>query len=338
MIRQRGKDFNVADKIRWGILGTGGIARKFATGLSVLDDAELVAVGSRTQESADRFAEEFGVGRCHPSCGALAADDDVDVVYIATPHPMHLENSIACLEKGRHVLCEKPITLNVHDTEKMIAVARRENRFLMEAMWMRFIPTILKIEQWLADGAIGDVCAVEASFGFCATPDPAGRWFNPALGGGALLDVGIYPISFASVVFGRQPDTIVSQVHLGDTSVDEQNALLFQYEGGAVAQLSSAVRTEFRNDAVIFGTEGMIKVDAPFWNSETVTLVRSGQPEERCNLPIEGNGYNYEAQAVMQCIRDGRLEEPRMPHAESLAIMQTLDALRQQWGLRYPGE
>ncbi len=323
--------------IRWGILGPGRIARKFAAGLGVLDDAALVAVGSRSQENADRFGDEFHVPRRHASYEALAEDPEVDAVYVATPHPFHKANSILCLEAGKAVLCEKPFTINAREAAEVIAVARERGVFLMEAMWTRFIPAIVKVREWLAAGAIGEVRMLAADFGFRGGRDPKGRLFNPELGGGALLDVGIYPVSLASMVFGGPPERIVSLAHLGETGVDEEAGIVFRHEGGRIAVLHTAISVTTSHSAHVMGTGGSIEIAPPFWKAERVVL-RTATGEERVELPLTGNGYNYEAAEVMDCLRAGRTESNIMPLDETLAIMKTLDTIRQQWGLTYPME
>jgi predicted dehydrogenase len=327
----------MADKIRWGILSTGNIAHQFARGLSVIRDAELIAVGSRTQESANAFGDEFNVPRRYTSYEALAHDPDVDAIYIGTPHPMHAPNMLLCLEAGKAVLCEKPFTINAREAEGVIRRAREKRLFLMEAMWTRFAPAMAKVRELVAADAIGEVRMLTADFGFRFGFEPKHRLLNPELGGGGLLDVGIYPVSLSYMLFGA-PDEIVSQAHLGETGVDEQTALIFKYSGGQLALLSCAVRTETPQEALIMGTKGRIKIAPTWWKPERFTLNISGQPEQVIDMPFTGNGYNYEALEVMNCLRAGLLESPIMPLDETLSIMRTLDAARAPWGLVYPGE
>ncbi len=323
--------------IRWGIVGTGNIAKTFARGLSVLPDAELVAVGSRSQESADAFAEKYGIPHRHTGYRELANDDSVDAVYIATPHPFHKDNSILCLNAGKAVLCEKPITISARQTRELVTVARKEKRFLMEAMWTRFLPITLKVREWLKSGAIGRPRMLIGDFGFRTGVNEEGRLFNRTLAGGALLDVGIYTVSYASMVFGRQPKDIAGLADLGQTGVDEQSAMVLRYDDGALALLACAIRTNTPHAMCIMGETGLIRLEPPFWRGTTATLVAGGK-EERIELPYEGNGYNCEAAEVMRCIRDGKLESETMPLDESVAIMKTLDAIRSQYGLSYPME
>jgi predicted dehydrogenase len=323
--------------IRWGILGTGRIAKTFAQGLAVLPDAELVAVGSRSQTTADAFGDMFHVPHRHASYEGLAADPDVDVVYVATPHSLHRDNSLLCLEAGKAVLCEKPFAINAAQAEEVVALARECGRFVMEAMWTRFLPAIVRVRGLLAEGAIGEVRLLSADFGFRAEFDPRGRLFDPYLGGGALLDVGVYTVSLASMVFGP-PARIVSMAHLGPTGVDEQAAVILGYERGQLAVLTTAVRTSTPQEAILMGTGGQMRIHSQWWHPTTLTLALEGREEEVIYLPFEGNGYHYEAAEVMDCLRSGRLESDVMPLDETLAIMETMDQMRAQWGLRYPME
>ena len=323
--------------IRWGILGTGNIARQFATGLNSAPGAELAAVGSRAAETAESFGEQFDIPRRYATYEDFTCDPELDVVYVATPHPMHRDNSILCLEAGKAVLCEKSFTVNAAMADDVIAVARERGLFLMEAMWTRFLPAVVKVRQWLREGAIGDVRMVQADFGFRSGLNPEGRLFDPELGGGALLDVGIYAISFASMVLGPHPEAVESTAEIGTTGVDEQSAFLLRYGGGEIAVLSCGVRTSIPVEARIIGTEGRILLHAPFYRGTTVTLT-SGENETQLDFPLEGNGYNYQAMAVGECLRAGKLESETMPLDETRAIVALMDRIRAQWGLKYPME
>ena len=327
----------MSQTIRWGILGTGNIAHQFARGLAVLPDAELVAVGSRSQDTADAFGEEFGVPRRHSTYEALATDPEVDAVYVSTPHTFHKDNSLLCLEAGKAVLCEKPFTINTREAEQVIGFARAQGRFLMEAMWTRFLPAMVRVRALLAEQAIGEPRMLQADFGFRATIDPQSRLFNPRLGGGALLDVGVYPVSLASMVFGT-PERSTGLAHLGETGVDEQGAMVLMYRGGQLATLSTAIRTNTPHEALILGTRGSLRIHSQWWKPAKLTLARQDQADEVIDVPFEGNGYNYEAAEVMRCMREGRLESDVMPLDETLSIMRVMDELRAQWGLRYPME
>lgn len=324
--------------IRWGILGPGNIAHKFAEGLKALPDAERAAVGSRDEARAAQFAKKHGFARSYGSYEALAEDPDVDIVYIATPHPMHKKESIRCLRAGKAVLCEKPFTVNRREAEAVFQAARAANRFCMEAMWTRFLPVMAQVRKWLEEGRIGEPRMVQADFGFRAELNEESRLFAPEYAGGGLLDVGVYCVSFASMVFGGPPDRVAGLAHLGETGVDEQGAYVLGYPGGRIAVLHSAVRTNTPQDALIMGTDGMIRVEPPFWRSSSAALAVQGREPEHVSLPMIGNGYNYQAAASQDCMRAGRLECDIMPWAETLSIMDTLDRIRAEWGLQYPME
>lgn len=326
----------MSDKIRWGILSTGMIAAKFVEGLAMLPDAEVVAVGSRTEEASQAFADRYHIPHRHGSYEALANDPDVDVVYVATPHNLHKENTLLCLQGGKAVLCEKPFTINAAEAEAIITLARQKRLFLMEAMWTRFMPAMRKIRQLLADGTIGDVRLVIVEFGFRPPFDPQGRLFNPDLGGGALLDLGIYPITLAWLVLGP-PQSVISKATIGPTGVDEQNAIILGYAEGQMALLASSLQAQTAHEAQIIGTRGRIRIHPEWWNPTTFTLSLP-EKDETITVPTEGNGYNYEAAEVMSYLRAGKLESDLMPLDESLAIMRLLDQIRGQWGLRYPME
>jgi predicted dehydrogenase len=325
------------DPIRWGILGRGGIANSFAQGLRALPDAELLAVGSRSAQDAEAFGEQYGVPHRYGSYAALVEDPDVDVIYVATPHPFHKAHSLLAMRAGKAVLCEKPLTVNAREAAELIDYARAQRLFLMQAMWTRFLPAIGYLRQLLADGAIGEVRLMQADFSFRADFDPHHRLFDPALGGGALLDAGIYPLSLASMVFGP-PAGIASHAHLGATGVDEQAAVVLKYAAGQLAVLTMATRTAGPQLAVIRGTEGYITLPPEWLRATRLVITRPGQPDEVVDRPLLGNGYNYEAAETMRCLRAGRLESEVMPLDETLALMETLDAIRAQWGLKYPGE
>lgn len=317
---------------RWGILGTGTIAGKFTEGLSAAPGHEAVAVGSRSRESAEAFAGRFGIPRAHGSYERLAADLDLDAIYVATPHSRHLEDAMLCIEEGTPVLCEKPLTLNAAQGKRMIDAARDRGVFLMEAMWTRFNPVVRALRALLAEGSLGEPRHLTADFGFAADFDPQARLFNPELGGGALLDVGVYPIAFARMVFGTDPEAMVGLATLGETGVDEQCAATLRYPCGGLAQISSAVVTETPQEAVLSLTGGQVRIPT-FWCPNRMIV----NGEER-RFDLAGNGYHYQALEVAARVAAGHLESPEISHSESLAILRTMDELREQFGVRYPGE
>ena len=325
------------DKVRWGIIGTGTIAAKFAEGLAVLRDAKLVAVGSRTQAAADRFARKFKIARALGSYEKLVADKEVDAVYVATPHTFHAANTLMGLEAGKAVLCEKPFTINAREAEGVIQKAREKKLLLMEAMWTRFLPPIVKLRGLLAKGTIGEVRMLEADFGFRAAKRE-GRLFDPALGGGALLDVGVYPIALASMLFGP-PSRISGMAELGPTGVDEYAAAVLGHPGGQLAVMSTALQANTFHEAAIVGTKGRIKLQEGWWRGSNLTVLRDGRRGAKLvKVPFKGNGYQYQAIEFMNCLRKGRTESAVMPLDETLWIMKTMDTLRAQWGLKYPME
>jgi predicted dehydrogenase len=326
------------EPVRWGIVGTGHIASAFVADLALLPDAEVVAVGSRRQQTADAFADRFGVPRRHPSYEALFADPDVDVVYVSTPHPGHYPACALALDAGKPVLCEKPFTLNAGEAAQLVSQARRSNLFLMEAMWTRFLPHVVRIRELLAAGALGELSSLQADHGQWFPPDPAHRLFAPELGGGALLDLGIYPVSFASMVLGT-PTAVTAVSTPAFTGVDGQTSMLLQHENGshAVLNTTSLARTPTR--AAIVGTEARIEIDATWYAPTTFSVIsRDDVLVERFEMPHEGRGLRHQAAEVGRCLRAGELESPVMPLDETVAIMSTLDEVRRQIGLVYPSE
>jgi predicted dehydrogenase len=328
----------MAKKNHWGIMGCGGIANKFASDLPLSKHGELVAVGSRSGAKAEQFAARHGGVRAWGSYEELVADPAVDVVYVATPHPYHLDCALLAIRSGKHILCEKPIALNAKQTRRMIDAAAKQGVFLMEGMWTRFFPAMVRLRQWLSEGRIGKVLAVEADFGIRFKVGPEHRINNPALGGGALLDLGIYPVSFASMIYGAQPETIVSTVHKTATGIDDHAVITFRYADDATAVVSTSSVVQMKNEARIFGTEGMMILNDNFIHPNRLTLHVAGKKARTFDYPFDGFGMHFEADHVHACLRKGLLQSDIMPPAESLAIMQTTDTLRRQWKLRYPGE
>ena len=317
----------VSDPVRWGILGTGGIASTFVADLRLTDSGVAAAVGSRSQGSADRFADEFGIANRHASYESLAADPDVDVIYVATPHPMHHGSAILALRAGKHVLVEKPFTMNAAEAREIVRVAREHGLFAMEAMWTRFLPHVAIIRDWLARGVLGDVVTVTADHGQWFAEDAGFRLFAPELGGGALLDLGVYPVSFASMVLGT-PSRIVSMSDPAFTGVDAQTSMLFGYENGAQAVLTCTLRAKSPTRAAIVGSDGRIEVEGDFYAPAAVTLVpRNGAPTRVASVH-EGRGLRHEADEVARRLAAGDLESPLMPLAETISIMETMDTVQ----------
>lgn len=329
--------FIMADKVRWGVMGCGGIARKFIEDMPFVKDGVVAAVGSRSLDKAKEFAVQYGIPAAYGSYEQLAFCPDVDAVYIATPHPMHLADAIMCIEAGKGVLCEKPITLNALQTKRMIDAARAKGVFLMEAMWTRFVPATVKMMELIKGGAIGHVNSANIDFGYYIDIPDQHRLLNPELGGGALLDVGIYVVSMASLVFGRQPQIIHGSAVLGSTGVDINDSIIFDYGDGRIASLQCGCSSVTPIEAVICGTGGFIRLERPFYSSRKVTVFKPGSPAVY-DVPANGCGYCYETQHVCECIKAGRTESDIMPLDETLEIMQTLDRIRKPWGLVYPSE
>jgi predicted dehydrogenase len=318
----------MAEPLRWGVIGTGSIASSFATDLALTDSGHIVAVGSRSQQTADRFGERFGIPNRHPSYEGLVEDPEVDVVYVATPHPMHLPDALLALEHGKPALVEKAFTMNAAEARTLVAAARDSGLFLMEAMWTRFLPHMVEIRRLVEEEALGEIVTVTADFGRWFRPDPASRLFAPELGGSALLDLGVYPVSFASMLLGK-PDRITAMVEPSFTGVDGQTSMLFGYDRGAHANalLTCTSMASSPTRATIVGTDARIEVDEDFYRPVGFTLVpRSGAPS-RVDFDRPGRGLSLEADEVARCLRAGLLESPVMPLEESVSIMETLDAV-----------
>ncbi len=314
----------MAGPLRWGILGTGRIARTFARDLGFIAEGVVAAVGSRSSESAESFGDEFGVALRFDSYEALVDSDQVDVIYAATPHPMHFANASLALTHGKPVLVEKAFTMNATEARELVAIARETKLFLMEAMWTWFLPHVVAVRTLIDEGALGDIVAIEADHGQWFAPDPASRLFDPALGGGALLDLGIYPVSFASMVLGT-PDRLTALVDPAFSGVDGQVSMLFAYQGGAQAVLTctSSARTATR--ACISGTKARIEIDGDFYAPSSFTLITRIGDEQRFEFPVEGRGLYFQAREVAKCIEEGMTESSIMPLDESISIMATMD-------------
>lgn len=323
--------------LRWGILATGGIAGAFASDLRTAG-LDLVAVGSRSQESADAFAARFDIARAHSSYEALVADPDVDIIYVSTPHPMHHANARLALEAGKHVLVEKAFTVDRAQAEDLQRLASERGLLAMEAMWTRYLPHMVRIREILAAGTLGEIRVVTADHTQLLPSEPSHRINALELGGGALLDLGIYPISFVWDVLGA-PVTIQATARLIETGADAEVATIMTHDGGAVSTTVSSSRGAGPNTASIVGTEARIDIDRVWY---TPTAFRVVQPDgtvvEEYVSDVEGRGMQYQAQAAERLVRDGILEGDILPLAETVAIIGTLDEIRAQIGVRYPNE
>ena len=323
--------------LRWGILATGGIAHAFTRDL-LTAGLVVTAVGSRRADAASAFAAEFAIAHAHGSYEDLVADPDVDIVYVATPHPRHAENAILALEAGKHVLVEKPFTLNAAEAAHVRDVARAKGLLAMEAMWTRYLPHMVRIRELIAGGALGEARAVRADHTQRISSDPAHRLNALELGGGALLDLGIYPVSFAWDILGA-PTTIVASATLGPTGADSEVATIFTHASGAVSTSISASHAAGPNVAHVIGTDARIDIDAVWYSPTTFRLVRpDGTVIEEYTSTLEGRGMQFQALAAEAYIAAGRTDSDVLPIDETVAIMATLDEVRSLIGVRYPGE
>ncbi|PKP37236.1 MAG: hypothetical protein CVT98_06340 [Bacteroidetes bacterium HGW-Bacteroidetes-15] len=320
--------------INWGIIAPGRIARKFASDLKLVENANLLAIASRDIDKAREFAKEFGADRFYGSYEELVHDPDVDVVYVASPHVFHFEHSLLCLENGKHVLCEKPMGMNARQVMELARVADQRNLFLMEAFWTNFIPSFVKFRELVANGVIGDIKVIQADFGFKANYDINARTFNKELGGGSLLDIGLYPV-FLALELAGEPDQIKASAIIGSTGVDETCSMIFNYpEKGIVANLSSSFLVSTPTEALIYGTLGTIKMHAQWHAPTRISIFKDGK-EDVLKFDEPGFGYEHEIQEVVSCLLDGLTESKSFPLTKSILLHQALDRVRAEIGLRY---
>jgi predicted dehydrogenase len=321
--------------VHWGIVATGGIAARFASDVKLLPDAEVVAVGSRLQETAAAFAREHDVARAYATYQELVTDDEVDAVYVSTPHPGHHDATLSAIEAGKAVLVEKPFTMDGAEARALVAGARARGVFLMEAMWTRFLPHMVRLREVLASGALGEVTTVTAEHGQWFAQDLQHRLFAPGLGGGALLDLGIYPLSFASMVLGT-PSLVTAASDPAFTGVDATTSAVLQHQGGAQAVVTCSLRAAGVNAAAVVGTAARVEIDPVWYRPTTMRVVaRDGSVLETFAQPVEGSGHRFQAAEVGRCLAAGLLESPVMPLDETVAIMETMDEMRRQVGLDY---
>lgn len=324
--------------IRWGIIGAGRISSTFATALTSMENTKLVAIASRDLTRAKNFAERFHLDKAYGSYEELAMDPDIDVIYIGTPHTEHMANAALCLQHKKAVLCEKPFTVNAKDTEYLIRLAKENKVFLMEAMWTKFHPVTNQVKAWIAEGRIGKVNYMDIAFGYQSPFNMESRSYNPYLAGGALLDVGIYPITYAIHLLDKMPDEVISNAVIGRSNVDEINTIIFKYKEGILANLSSAVASNLGHDAFIVGDEGSILIPE-FWHAQKAEMLdREGKLIETASIPFMINGYEYEAMEANSCLREGSLESKINPLQDTLDILKLMDDIRKDWGLVYPKE
>lgn len=329
--------------LRWGIVATGRIAARVAEDIARLEDAVLQAVSSRCQDNSVDFAERFGFASHYYDDGGTKAfqqlfeDPRVDIVYIATPHGQHYEIAKAALLAGKHVLCEKALTINAAEAADLIETARQRKLFLMEALWTRFLPCINRAWDIIASGELGEIQWIQADIGFPAPYDPASRLWNPAAGGGALLDMTVYPLTWALGALGF-PQSVTAVGTLNDDGVDTQNALTLSYTHGAQAQLTSSLLASSPRTATVCGSEGWLRSGSPLHNPSEL-FIQEHMGESRVErFEQVGNGFTYELREVTRCIQEGLLESPTMPLADSLDTMRLFDGVRAQIGVRYDAD
>jgi predicted dehydrogenase len=321
---------------KWGILGPGGIARAFATDLQRLDGHAIAAVGSRTLSNAQEFVQTFG-GTAYGSYDELVADPNVDAIYVATPHPAHKDSVITALNAGKPVLCEKPFAVNASEAQEMVAAAQKNNVALMEAMWARFLPHYAQVREIIASGVLGKIVTVHADHGQRLADQNIPRLVEPSLAGGALLDLGIYPVSFAHMVLGN-PTKITSSGVLTDKGVDAQTSMIFDYADGAQAILNTTMIEQTPCRAVVAGVNGWLEIDRTFYNPTSMRVIMlDGSVTEYPNN-YAGHGLREQAEAFKKLVQSGQTQSDILNWKDTVDIMQTLDAVRSQIGLRYPFE
>ncbi|MEP6504228.1 MAG: Gfo/Idh/MocA family oxidoreductase [Betaproteobacteria bacterium] len=341
-------DTTARPRLGWGLIGAGNISDQLARALSYVPDARLVAVGSRDVAKAQAFIAQargdeapLEPVRAHGSYQALVDDPEVDVVYIGTPHPDHADSMRLALAAGKAVLCEKPFTVNRRDAEASVALARRHGAFLMEAMWMRYVPAMVELKRLVAAGAIGELVSTAADFGFAAGGlPPEHRALNPALAGGGLLDIGVYPLNFAAFLLGPVA-AVQADAQLGPTGVDMHTVFNLRHAGGQRSQGMCSLRATTACAATVLGTAGRIDIEPPFYAAQRLRVVRGAHeaaPVEIIDKPWRGNRYVAQVEEVHRCVRAGLAESPAMPLDETVALVGWMDTMRAQFGLRYPGE
>lgn len=321
-------------KYNWGIIGLGNIAHKFAEDLLLVKDANLCGVASRNIEKAKSFGDFFQADKHYGSYQELANDPNIDVVYIATPHTFHFEHTMMCLEKGKAVLCEKAFGMNASEVEQMIAKAREKNVFLMEALWTRFIPATEKVLDLLNEGLIGNLQTVRADFGFKAVFDPEKRLYNKKLGGGALLDIGIYPVFLSLLALGK-PKEIQALAQMSSTGVDENIMMLFNYSNKQMAILDASLVAETPVEAWLHGDKGSLKMHRNFHHTKRITHYSGSEPVAEFQIEFVGNGYYHEIIEVIDCLKAEKIESKKWPHSFSLDLINILDRVREKIGLEY---
>ncbi len=311
---------------RWGILGAGRIADKFCEALNFTEGSEVFAVASRDTNNAETFAQKHNAKKYYTNYNDLINDADVDVIYIATPHAFHYQQTLLCLQHNKRVLCEKPLSINYQQSAEMVAFATTQQIFLMEGMWTRFMPFTEKILMLIANDVIGTPQYIHADFGFAAPFEPTGRMYNKALGGGSVLDIGVYPIFLATLILG-EPSAIKAFVTPTKTGVDETANMLLQYANGATAHLLSSIGFNTAIEAEIIGTKGRIKIEAPWFKATDFSVILNDGNIEKFSIPHQSNGFEHEIKEVMHCLDSGLLQSAKMTHGLTLQISKIMDAV-----------
>jgi predicted dehydrogenase len=315
-------------------MGTGGIADTMVKTLRAVG-SEVVAVGSARPGAPERFAAQWGVPAAVGSHRGVAEVEDLDIVYVATTNDLHYTNVLDCIELGKPALCEKPIALNARQTREMFGSARDAGVFVMEAMWMRFMPFLAKVDELIAGGAIGDVRHVLATHSYPASTDTSRRWVSRKLGGGSLLDLGIYPLSFVHHLLGP-PTDFEANAHVGPTGVDLETRVMSRHAGDTSASVVSAFSADTPNEAIVSGSDALLRVHAPFYHSPLVTVERRGEVVASFNTDYGGNGFRFEVAEAERCVRECLLQSPIRPHADTLAVMEWMDRIRGRCGVEFP--
>lgn len=321
-------------KVNWGIIGTGSIAHTFADDLQRSENGILYGVASRDHAKAGAFCKKFKALKYFGSYEDLVRDSDIDVVYIATPHTLHYENTMMCLGRDKAVLCEKPLGMNTAEVKKMTEEATSRKLFLMEAMWTRFIPATERLIELLGSGIIGNALFMHADFGFKTAWNPEGRLFNNKLGGGSLMDIGIYPIYLSLLIWGV-PNKIKAMARMTETGVDSYCAMIFDHQRSAKAFLESTFEVDTPTEAIIYGEKGSIKLHSNMHHSKKITVIKDGNLKEELEIPFEGHGYIYEIEAVNRCLLNNEKQNIKMPHSMSMDLISVIDRVKDEIGLQY---
>lgn len=316
---------------RWGIIGAGNIAAKFCDALCSVRGAEVYAVASRDEAKARDYAKKYSAKKIYTDYESLMQDENVDIVYIATPHILHHDQTMMCLHYGKHVLCEKPLSVSYDRAAEMIAMAKEKNLFLMEGMWTSCMPFLQKIREWIREGKIGKIKYLQAQFGFHSDMEPQSRLWNKNLGGGSVLDVGIYPIYLATALLDK-PDRIQTFAKIGVTGVDEYANIIMQYGVDTTAHLLSSITFKTSLEASIIGEKGQIRIYEPWFKSSELSLESEDNESEKFSQPHRSNGFEHEIEEVIHCLKMGYTESKKMPHEATLSLAKIMDEVLWQSG------